>query len=62
MKVLYRNKVTHKSNKDKKVRMMLTLPWDDSIRSFDGSVDGFELASAIGPGSKVSNDDDSRWE
>jgi threonyl-tRNA synthetase len=27
----------------------ITLP-DDSIRSFDGSVDGFELASAIGPG------------
>ena len=26
----------------------ITLP-DDSIRSFDGSVDGFELASAIGP-------------
>ena len=27
----------------------ITLP-DDSIRSFDGSVDGFELASSIGPG------------
>ena len=27
----------------------ITLP-DDSMRSFDGSVDGFELASAIGPG------------
>jgi len=27
----------------------ITLP-DDSIRSFNGSVDGFELASAIGPG------------
>ncbi|MAI12956.1 MAG: threonine--tRNA ligase [Rhodospirillaceae bacterium] len=27
----------------------ITLP-DNSIRSFDGSVDGFELASAIGPG------------
>ncbi len=27
----------------------ITLP-DDSIRSFDGAVDGFELASAIGPG------------
>ncbi len=27
----------------------ITLP-DGSIRSFDGSVDGFELASAIGPG------------
>ena len=27
----------------------ITLP-DDSVRSFDGSVDGYELASAIGPG------------
>ena len=27
----------------------ITLP-DDSVRSFDGPVDGFELASAIGPG------------
>ena len=27
----------------------ITLP-DDSIRSFDGAVDGFELASTIGPG------------
>tara|TARA_B100000989_G_scaffold297060_1_gene281764 strand:+ start:1319 stop:3259 length:1941 start_codon:yes stop_codon:yes gene_type:complete len=38
-------------NKNKKVRMMpnITLP-DDSVRSFDRSVDGFELASAIGPG------------
>ena len=27
----------------------ITLP-DDSVRSFDGPVDGHELASAIGPG------------
>ena len=40
----------------------ITLP-DDSIRSFDGSVDGFELASCYWAWlSKVSNDDDSRWE